>query len=165
MFDVKNNPTCPNYAVLQAGNHNKEGHQLAAKAIKRKFYMDDFAKSVLTVEDAIQVYTEVRTTLKLGGFNLLKWICNDDLVIGSIQEGDRSEAKNKIFEPEPYTSSLLGMQWNMDDDALEVCRGADKEVPKKVTQRAVLSFVASVFDPLGIFAPFTMRMRILLKAI
>ena len=29
----------------------------------------------------------------------------------------------------------------------------------------MLSFVASVFDPLGLFAPFTMRMRILLKTV
>ena len=57
------------------------------------------------------------------------------------------------------------MQWTVDDDTLEACRGADDEVPKKVTQWAVLSFVASVSDPLGLFAPFTMRMRILLKAV
>ena len=57
------------------------------------------------------------------------------------------------------------MQWNVDNDTLEVCRGADKELPNKITQRAVLSFVASVFDPLGLVAPFTMRMRVLLKTI
>ena len=118
-----------------------------------------------TVEEAIQVYKYVRPTLKLGGFNLLKWICNEDLVTESIPEGDRSEAKNKTFEAEPYISSLLGMQWNGDDNRLEVCRGADKEVPKKFTQQAVLPFVASVFDTLGLFAPFTMRLRTLLKAI
>ena len=86
------------------------------------------------------------------------------MVTGSIREGNRSETKSKTVEPEPYTSSLLGMHWNVDDK-LEVCRGADKEVPKKITQRAVLSLVASEFDPVGLFAPFTMRMRILLKAI
>ena len=53
----------------------------------------------------------------------------------------------------------------MGNDTLEVCRGADKEPPNKITQRAVLSFVASVFDPLGLFAPFTMKMRVLLKTI
>ena len=37
----------------------------------------------------------------------------------------------------------------MHDDTLEFCRGADREVPKKVTQRAVLSFVASVFNSIG----------------
>ena len=100
--------------------------------------MDDYAKSVATVEEPIQVYKDVRTTLKLGGFNLLKWISNDDLVTGTIPERDRSEAKNKTFEAEPHTSSLLGMHWNVDDNTLEVCRGADKEVPNKVTQRVVL---------------------------
>ena len=34
-----------------------------------------------------------------------------------------------------------------------------------MTQRTILSFVSSVFDPLGLLAPFTMRMRILLKSI
>ena len=29
----------------------------------------------------------------------------------------------------------------------------------------MLSFVSSVFDPMGIFTPFTMRMRVLLKSI
>ena len=147
-------PTSANCAILQAGIDNKEGHQTATKAIKSNDYMDDFAKVVAIVEETIQVYKIVRNTPKLGGFILLKWICNDDLVIGNIPEGDRSD---------PHTSSLLGMRWNVDDDT--VCRGADKEVPKKIIQWVVLSFVASMFDPLGLFAPFTMRMRILLKTI
>ena len=35
----------------------------------------------------------------------------------------------------------------------------------KITQRAVLSNVSAVFDPLGIVYPFTIRMRLLLKSI
>ena len=35
----------------------------------------------------------------------------------------------------------------------------------KITQRAVLSHVSAVFDPLGIVSPFTIRMRLLLKSI
>ena len=65
------------------------------------FYTDVFAKSVAFVEEAIEVYKDVRTTLKLGGFILLKWICNNDLVNGSIPQQDRSEVKNKTFEAEP----------------------------------------------------------------
>ena len=165
VFAAKSSPTCANYPLLQAGVDNQVDHPIAAEAIKRNFYMDDYAKSVATLE-AIHVYKDVRTNLKLCGFNLLKWICNHDLLTKNIPEGDRSEAKNKTFEAEPHASSLLGMQWNVDD-TLEICRGVDKEVARscKIMQRAVLSFVASVFDPLGLFAPFTMRMRILLKTI
>ena len=57
------------------------------------------------------------------------------------------------------------MQWNVDNETLEVSRGADKKAPNNIKQRVVLSFVASVFDPLGLFAPFAMKMRILLKTI
>ena len=35
----------------------------------------------------------------------------------------------------------------------------------KITQRAMLSHVSAVFDPLGIVSPFTIRMRLLLKSI
>ena len=82
----------------------------------------------------------------------------------SIPDKDRSDAVNKSFEAKLHSSSLLGLQWKMEADELEVCCGADKEAPVKITQRAVLSFVASVFfDPLGLFAPYPMRMRMLLK--
>ena len=57
------------------------------------------------------------------------------------------------------------MQWNVENDTPDVCRGADKEVPNKIKRRAVLSFVASVFEPLNLSAPFTMRTRILLETI
>ena len=127
--------------------------------------MDDFAKSVATVEETVHVCLDVRTTLQKRRFILLKWICKDEVVTRSIPEKDRSEAKSKTFKAELHTSSLLGMQWNVNNDTLEVCRGADKEVPNKIIQRTVWSFAASVFDPLGLFAPFTMRMRVLLKTI
>ena len=57
------------------------------------------------------------------------------------------------------------MQCNVYNDTLAVCHSADKEIGNKITKESVLSFVVSVFDPLGLFAPFTMRMRIPLKSI
>ena len=46
-----------------------------------------------------------------------------------------------------------------------MCRGPNKECPSEKTQRVVLIFVSSVFDPMGVFAPHTMTMRMLLKSI
>ena len=131
----------------------------------RNFYMDDFAKSVPSAEQAIESYKLLRAMLAKGGFHLTKWISNCEQTKTSIDQADKSPSSSKTFEAEPPFLSILGMQWNVDADNLEVCRGMQKEIPLKITQRAVLSHVSAVFDPLGIVSPFTIRMRLLLKSI
>ena len=59
---------------------------------------------------------------------------------------------------------MLGLQWTITDNSLQVCRGTGKEVEIPITQRKILSLVSSVFDPLGLFAPFSVHMRRLLKS-
>ena len=41
----------------------------------------------------------------------------------------------------------------------------NKDITKPIAQRAVLSYVSSVFDPIGLVAPYTVRARLLLKDI
>ena len=96
---------------------------------------------------------------------MTKWITSDDEVKSQIPETDRSRKVVKTFEAEPQLSSILGLNWNVDTDSLIVCRGTEQEVPAKITQRIVLSFVSAVFDPLGICSPLTLRKRFLLKSI
>ena len=127
--------------------------------------MDDFVKTVASEEEAVEVYKCLRKSLADGGFQLTKWICNSEKVMERISPEDRSSALSKTFEAEPLAPSILGLQWNVKSDSLKICRGMGKEVPAKVTQRVILSQVSSVFDPLGLFSPFTVRMRLLLKGI
>ena len=138
---------------------------MVAKLINRNFYMDDFVKSVASREEAVEAYKCLRKSLADRGFQLTKWICNSEKVMEEIPSEDRSDALSKTFEAEPLAPSILGLQWNVESDSLEICRGTGKEVPVKITQRIVLSHVSSVFDPLGLFSPFTVRMRLLLKGI
>ena len=89
------------------------------------------------------------------------------MVTNAIQEDLRSISNTKRVEVEPNKegSSVLGLQWTIIDDSLHVCRGTSKEVETPITQRKILSLVSSVFDPLGLFAPFSVHMRRLLKSI
>ena len=127
--------------------------------------MGEFLKSVKTPQEAIEIYQKVREILNKGGFKLKKWITSDDEIKTQIPETDRSTKVVKTFEAEPQSSSILGLNWNVDTDSLIVCRGTEQEVPAKITQRIVLSFVSAVFDPLGMCSPFTIRMRFLIKSI
>ena len=129
------------------------------------FYMDEFVKSVPSAEQAIEIYKLLRAMLEKGGFQLTKWISNCEQTMTSIDQADKSPSSSKTFEAEPTSPSILGLQWNFDADNLEICRGMQKEIPVKITQRAVLSHVSAVFDPLGIVSLFTIRKRLLLKSI
>ena len=165
VFGAKSLPTCAYYALHQVATDNAKEDENLFKAVQRNFYRDDFLKSVRTPQEAIEIHQKVREILNKCGFKLTKWITSDDEVKSQIPETDRSTKFVKTFEAEPQSSPTLGLNWNVDTDSLLVCRGTEQEVPAKISQRIVLSFVSAVFDPLGICSPFTIRMRFLLKSI
>ena len=167
VFGGKRSPTCANNALKRVGPDNEEEYPIATKSIQNNFYMDDFIKSVETPEEAIEVLNQLHPLLSQHGFELKKWIGNDDAVIEAIAEDLKSISNTKQVEVEPSTegSSVLGLQWTITDDSFQVCRGTNKEVETPITRRKNLSVVSSVFDPIGLFAPFSVHMRRLLKSI
>ena len=166
VFGAKSSPTCANYALKRVAIDNEDEFPIAAKTIQNNFYMDDFIKSVETPEEAIKVFKQLQPLLSKHGFELKKWITNSDLVTNAIPEDLRSISKTKQVEVEPSQegSSVLGLQWTITDDSLQVCRGTSREVETPITQNKILSLVSSVFDLLGLFAPFSVHMRRLLKS-
>eukprot|EP00794_Sanderia_malayensis_P019620 gene19620-biopygen13889 len=54
----------------------------------------------------------------------------------------------------------LGVQWNVSSDSFQY----DVNIPaREVTKRGILSFVSSIYDPLGIVAPFVLTAKIILE--
>ena len=167
VFGAKSSPTCANFALKRVGLDNEEMYPIASKAIQNNFYMGDFNKSVETPEEAIEVFRQLRYLLLQHGFQLSKWISNSEEVCKAIPVDLKSISNTKQVEVEPNTEgfSVLGLQWTFTDDSLQVCRGTNKRVEAPITQRKILSLVSSVFDPIGLIAPFSVHMRRLLKGI
>ena len=84
--------------------------------------MDDFKKSVKTIDEAIDIRKDNTEVLERGGFELKKRITNYNNVNQSILSTHRSNCEIKTIELEPQTSSILGLQWNVIGESLEVCR-------------------------------------------
>ena len=116
-------------------------------------------------EEAIEIFNQLQPLLSQHGVELKTWISNK--VTEAIPEDLKSISNTKQVEVEPNTEgfSVLGLKWTVIDDSLQVCRGTNKEVEAPITQRKILSLVFSVFDPIGLFAPFNVHMRRLLKGI
>ena len=60
---------------------------------------------------------------------------------------------------------VLGLKWDNENDTLNVSRGVNKDITKLITQRTNLSYVSLVFNLNGLVAPYTARVRLLLKDI
>ena len=69
----------------------------------------------------------------------------------------------EFFSGAEQSSHVLGLKWDHVKDTLVVSRGVDRPLDKAITQRTFLSFVSSVFDPVGLVAPYTVSARLLNK--
>ena len=93
------------------GLENEEKYPMAAKAIQNNLYMDDLIKSVETHEEAIKVFNHLQFFLSQHGFEVKKWISNNDAGDEKIPEDLKSISNTKHFKVERNTegSSLLGL--------------------------------------------------------
>ena len=130
IFGAKSSSTCANYALKRVGLDNEREYPIAAKSIENNFNMDNFIKSVETPEEAFEIFNQLQPLLSQHEFELKKVISNNDAVTKAIPENLKSISNTKQVEVEPNKegSSVLGLQWTVTDDSLQVCRVRNKEV-------------------------------------
>ena len=85
--------------------------------------MNDLVKSVDTPQQAIECYRQLVETLKRSGLTLKKWASNCPELTENIPLENRLEANEAMLNAEPTSSSILGLEWKIDQDCLEMCRG------------------------------------------
>ena len=112
-------------------------------------------KSVETEETAVDLIARTTQLCAKGRLKLHKFVSNSRTVLESIPINDRSgEAQNVNlkFDDLPVERAL-GIEWCVESDVFKF-RVVLKERP--FTRRGLLATVASIYDPLGFIAPFTL---------
>lgn len=161
LFGAVSSPSVSNYALRQAIKSNCNGVQPEMRSVAlRSFYVDDFLCAIYSEEQAKNVVQAVTALCAGGGFRLTKWISNRRSVIESIPVGERAaDVADLKFETFP-TEKALGVLWDIQKDALGFRFQPSRNKP---TRRNLLSTVSSVFDPLGLAAPFVLPGKLLLQ--
>ena len=139
----------------------------AASVLNEKIYMDDYLDSFENVTHAIKISRNLVSLLKLV-FNLTEFLSNADETTSTMNPEDCETSFSPIKEickGAEQSSHVLGLKWDHVKDTLVISRGVDRHLDNAITQRTVLSFNFSVFDSVGLVAPYTVRARILLKDI
>lgn len=129
------------------------GHDDIRRALLQQTYVDDICVGADTVEGVLKLQREMINVLGKSNLELKKWSSNYPAVLDSIP------ASARVAGPLPFDAvdgggvKVLGLQWQPTDDVFGCAIRCDS--PPVFTKRGVLSFIARIFDPLGIFSPAT----------
>lgn len=150
-------PSCASFTLQQVLDC---GPKPTAQLARQNFYVDDLLLSVDTEEEAVGISQTLRHLLWEGGFRLTKWTSNSRDVLLSIPEEDRNPTIQNVnldLDNLPVERAL-GVLWELALDTLKVKVNPPS---KPHTRRGLLSVMSSVYDPIGVLAPFTIRAKML----
>ncbi|GFT83767.1 integrase catalytic domain-containing protein [Nephila pilipes] len=129
---------------------------IAASMIDKHLYMDDFLASTETETHITMLYHAITDLMTLMKLPMEKWATNSLKLKDVIQT-------NKEFHKS--TTAVLGIDWDTNDDTLGNAFKTSFCVAggKPLTKRWLLRCIASCYDPLGLFSPFTIIGKILFQ--
>nr|XP_027213054.1 uncharacterized protein LOC113806132 [Penaeus vannamei] len=145
----------------------------ATKLIERDSYVDDLLASVDSHEAAKTIMNDIGRVLSKGGFQIKQWVMS----------GGNNCVNSCSSIIETNTEKVLGLNWDPESDLfffvvrinfskrIRKLRTApdltkdklENELPEKLTRRMILSQVSSIYDPLGLIAPFTLKAKLLMR--
>ena len=163
IFGATSSPCIASYALRRSAIDKQKHFPEVSHIVERNNYTDDLYISTDDDEKAVNIMSSTKACLSLGCFNLTNWNSNS---AAFLQQVSRDQLLN-TNEASPQIQKVLGLPWNAKTDTHLIEKKLFKKFPldnTMVTQRKLLRFVASIFDPLGFIAPLTIRVRKSLQA-
>ena len=152
------------------------------REMSRSMYVDDVAFGADSDDLAYELYVNSKTILKEGGFNLRKFLTNSTDLRRKIEEdekllhmnmkpdseGDDSYAQHTLGlsqHLDPGETKVLGVKWEPVQDSLmlDFKDLAAEALNTEPTKRSVVRIASRLYDPIGLAAPVTIRLKILFQ--
>lgn len=153
IFGAVSSPSCATFALLKTAEDNQNEYPAeVVDTVRENFYVDDYLKSVSSVEQAVWLYRNLKEMCSKGGFHMNKWLSNHRSVLAIIPEEERAkEVKTLNLDRDKLPMErALGTQWDVESDTFTFSTVLKSQ---PTTRRGILSVVNSIYDPLGFLAP------------
>ncbi|KAL5010875.1 hypothetical protein ScPMuIL_013180 [Solemya velum] len=164
IFGAVSSPSCSNYALRRTvEDFGSEFDPIAAEVLLKDMYVDDCLTSVDKKQQGVALIEDVGSLCQKGGFHLTKWMSNQPEVLESLPAEELATGmKQWALCDDPPEERALGVHWLVENDSFGF-KITQKNQP--ATKRGILSLVSSVYDPLGIAAPFVLTAKGLLQSL
>ncbi|XP_062535629.1 uncharacterized protein LOC134204844 [Armigeres subalbatus] len=135
--------------LRQLADDEQRNFPEAAEVLRNDFYVDDLFSGGNNVPETINL----QSLLKRGGFMLRKWASNESAVLEGISEEDKALRQSVDLDRDQLIKTL-GLHWKPTADVLRYnVKLPQSEPTEKLTKRLALSYIAQLFDPLGLVGP------------
>ena len=137
-------------------------------AIEENRYMDDMLLACDSLSDLATIANESRQLFASRGFKLRKWITNSEATcsLHDVPKCDLARGVGEVdlgSQPLP-DSKALGLLWDPENDRLRI-RWENSAKARVRTRRDMSSKLASMFDPLGMAAPYLLGGKLILQSV
>ncbi|KAL4153154.1 hypothetical protein QTP88_000987 [Uroleucon formosanum] len=129
------------------------GHDAVRDALLRQTYVDDICVGADSVDDVLTLQRNLTSILSKSGLVLKKWSSNCPAVLDTVLASDRATGPLPFDPSDGCGVKVLGLQWKPVEDSFGCALQLDSS--PIFTKRGVLSVIARIFDPLGLFSPAT----------
>ena len=161
VFGVNSSPFQAQFVLQHHAKKFKDTFPLAAETVLRSTYMDDSMDSVANEDQGIELHKQLSQLLRQARLHARKWLSNSPRVLRDIPLQDRKAEVDLDADYLPSTKTL-GVWWLSDQDVFTFRENAPSS-DVKYTKRNFLKQIATLFDPIGFLAPFTIRAKMLLQ--
>lgn len=150
----------------------KDKHPETAAMIIDNSYVDDIIHSCGSKKEALEKIATAEDILSVGGFYMKQWVISgnhDTTGDSKIIDTDVEKVLGMIWEPKEDQFSYK-VRINFSARRKNIRTGPDltakdiaHKIPKQLTKRMILSQIATLYDPLGLATPFTIRCKLLMR--
>ena len=153
------------FEVQYVVRHNAEKHQaeypFVAETVLESIYMDDTMDSTETEDNAKNLNEEFKKLWKLCGMEPHKCLSNSRKLLGRVPIEERAkkiDIKDNIL---PSTKTLGIVRMAEGETFTFLSNNAHDDF--NYTKRKILKKISTLFDPLGLLAPFSIRSKLLMQ--
>ena len=162
LFGNGSSPAVATYGLRRTVDDGEEHDPGVKDFVQRNFYVDDGLVSKPTAEEVITLVRNTQAALASSNLRLHKVVLNSVSVIEAFPTEDLAKDIRSLDlgQDNLPAQGSFGVFWDQETDAFTY----KVSIPDKpLTRRGFLSVVNSVYDRLGLAAPFLLHGRLLLQ--